>query len=563
MTSLGEQTWFRSRSRTLEGWVHRPDDGRVVGAVVIAGPFAHEALVAYRAIRVLAVEAARRGFVAVRFSWSGTGDSEPAPGDVALAAAWQEDLAATVELARATSGIEAVDAIGVRFGAAVVDASDVPFRTRVLWEPLGGRAFLRMQSSLLKMHLPPEFPRARQGVELCGETLGEEDATSVRALPDPRAHTARHAARVVVEDDPQTSAHLFGGSPQDARVPLPSLALLLDALDPSPASALPEWSPERELISEDPATGRRLRQTFVDVGPHRLPGIITEPADGPTAASAAMFIPFANEPKGVDRVGRATSMRLGGGGIPTLRADRRGVGDAADPRDLAEVPTFTHDAVDDVAQFASWLAERTALPVVGIGLCSGAWLVARSASRTRLERVVLVNNQAWSTSLRYWDRQARIFSGLRDNAVIDADARLRLASTARPGLRRRIKLALRFRAPYQLRYRIYAPAGRDEIAQTLLGAIPARTSVSLLLGPTGDQRIWEAARGADSVRRLVRRGHRIEVAYDERTDHSLMSEVGFASYLELLDRDFGLGASDELTATPGHRGDGSAESRAG
>src|SRR6185312_7086451 len=140
-------------------------------------------------------------------------------------------------------------------------------------------------------------------------------------------------SRVVLEEDPQTSADLFGGSPQDARVPLPTIERALDALDPAPAAALPGWAPERELISVDPASGRRLRQTLVDVGPHRLPGIVTEPLDGPLTPIAAMFIPFANEPKGTDRVCRATSFRLGSGGIATLRADRRGVGDTADPGD--------------------------------------------------------------------------------------------------------------------------------------------------------------------------------------------------------------------------------------
>jgi len=539
MTSLGEPTWFPSGNRTLEGWVHRPDDGRVVGAVVIAGPFAHEAQVTYRALRVLAVEAARRGFVAVRFSWSGTGDSEPVPPGADLASTWLDDLTAAVRLAQSASGVDAIDAIGVRFGAALVGSAATPLRTRVLWEPLTGRGFLRMQSSLLKMYLPAGFPLAAEGVELCGYALDEADAASLRGLPDPRQAPREDGSVVVLEDDPEASAELFGGSPQDARVPLPTLERALDLLRPAPAATtLPEWSPAREAMTVDPLSGRRLRQTLVTVGPHRLPGIVTEPADGLLAERAAIFIPFANEPKGMDRACRATSMRLGGDGVLTLRADRRGIGDAADPRDLAEVPTFTDEAVEDVAAFADWVADRTGRPVTGIGLCSGAWLVARAAASTRLDRLVLVNNQAWSTSLRYWDRQARIFHGLRAAAVVDADARLQVASTEAPALSRRLKAALRFGAPYAVRLRIFTPLGRDEIVETLLSSVPERTAISVLLGPTGDQRIWESARGADSTRRLVRRGRRITVRYDARTDHSLMSEAGFASYLELLGHEF-------------------------
>jgi hypothetical protein len=44
MSSFGEQTSFPRGNRTLDGWVRRPDDDGAIGAVVIAGPFAHESL---------------------------------------------------------------------------------------------------------------------------------------------------------------------------------------------------------------------------------------------------------------------------------------------------------------------------------------------------------------------------------------------------------------------------------------------------------------------------------------------------------------------------------------
>ncbi|MFC5500812.1 hypothetical protein ACFPJ4_01010 [Lysinimonas soli] len=543
MSSLGEQTWFRSGDRSLEGWVHRPDDGHAVGTVVIAGPFAHEALVTYRASRVLAVEAARRGFVAVRFSWSGTGDSEPAPEQADLATAWQEDLAAATELARVSSGIEQVDAIGIRFGAAVVAAADIPLHKRVLWEPLGGRAFLRMQSSLLKMQLPVGFPLSADRVELCGYTLDENAALSLRAVSDPRSAgsgDAMDASRVIIEDDPQASADLFDRSPQDARVPFGTIARILDALDPMPAAALPGWDPQRELVSVDLDSGRRIRQTLLTVGPDQLPGIFTEPVEGPSASTAALFVTFANDPKGMGRIGRATAFRLGGGGIPTLRADRRGIGDGADPRDLGEGPTLVEAGGDDIAQFARWLAERTGKAIVGIGLCSGAWLIARAATATPFQRVIMVNNKAWTASRRYWDRQLRVLSGLRRMGVVDSDIDVDTMSPTTAGFKRRLKLLLRFRSPYQIRYRIFSPLGLDEVPEMLLRQMPEQTSISVLLGPGGDQQHWEASRGPVSMRRLIRRGRRIDIEYDPRTDHSLMSASGFESYLELLDREFGL-----------------------
>lgn len=554
MTFLGEQTWFRSGDRSLEGWVHRPDDGHAIGAVVIAGPFAHEALVTYRAIRVLAVEAARRGFVAVRFSWSGTGDSEPAPTDADLAEVWQEDLTAAVELARVTSGAESVDAIGVRFGASVVAAAGNSLRKRVLWEPLSGRAFLRMQSSLLKMHLPVGFPLSLHGVELCGYTLDEHAAASLRTLPDPRSADVSETfrgAQFVLDDDPQTAADLFGREPNYARVPLLSIERALDALDGTSAIALPEWSPERALISVDPASGMQIRQTLLTIGSDRLPGIFTESIGGPPAAVAALFVPFSNDPKGVDRIARATSFRLAGGGIPTLRADRHGIGDAADPRDLAETTALLEAHSGDIAQFASWLTDRTGNTVVGIGLCSGAWLIARASALVPFQRLIMVNNQAWSLSPRYYERQRRILSGITTTAE-DSGPTVSALAPSREKLRQRLRHLVRQHAPYVIRYRLFSLLDRDEIVEELLKEVPEKTSISLLFG-TDDQGHWDSSRGNDSLRRLRRRGRRIDVRYDPRADHGLMSGAAFESYLELLDREFDLPSPGTPTDADGAR----------
>ena len=543
MTSLGEQTWFRSGGRTLEGWVHRPDDGHAIGAVVIAGPFAHESLVTYRALRVLAVEAARRGFVALRFSWSGTGDSEPAPVDLDLVQVWQDDLASAVDFARSVSGIGPIDAIGIRFGASVVAAAAVPLRKRVLWEPVGGRAFLRMQSSLLKIQLPAGFPLKAYGLELCGYTLDEVAAASLRALPDPRSTGSADTSdgsRIIIEDDPQTSAELFDRSPQDAQVPFSTIVRVLEKLDPAPTTVLPAWVPERESISVDLTSGRRIRQTLVVIGQDRLPGIFTEPVEGPSAATAVLFVPFANDPKGMGRIGRATSFRLGGGGIPTLRADRRGIGDAADPADLDEGPTLVDEGIQDVAQFARWLAERTAKEIVGIGLCAGAWLIASAAATAPFHHLIMVNNRRWTTSSRYAERQQRIFIDLTRTSRVDPDTDVPSKSPARIRLMRRLKFLLRFCAPYLVRYRIFSPLGMDEVPEMLLREVPEHTRVSVILGRGRDQQYWESSRGPTSVRRLRRRGRRIEVEYNPRADHSLMSASGFESYLDLLDREFRL-----------------------
>jgi hypothetical protein len=182
--------------------------------------------------------------------------------------------------------------------------------------------------------------------------------------------------------------------------------------------------------------------------------------------------------------------------------------------------------------------------VAGIGLCSRAWLVARAAVATPFERVILVNNQAWTMSRLYRDRQLRISERERDAADVyaDTDSLTTSASKSGGGFGRRIKRFLRFRSPYWLRYRIFSPLGLDEVPEMLLRAVPKETSVSVFLGPCGDHQYWQALRGPDSLRRLMRRGHQVDVVCEPRADHSFISTKGLESYLDLLDREFDLQA---------------------
>ena len=143
------------------------------------------------------------------------------------------------------------------------------------------------------------------------------------------------------------------------------------------------------------------------------------------------------------------------------------------------------------------------------------------------ERLVMVNNLKWTPSIRPQAEDA------------GADNRAGKPAGTRSPLRK-LRSLVRLRAPYIIRYRMFSKFGPDQIVETLLRAVPEKTSITLLFGTGGDKRNWESARGPESVRRLIRRGRRIRVVYDPRTDHALMSEAAFESFLELLDREFEL-----------------------
>lgn len=148
MTELGVASWIPLPDRSLYSWVHRPQNGEAKGAVVIAPPLAREQVISYRTLRMLAIELARQGWVAIRFAWTGTGESAEMPEGADPAALWKEDLAAVTEFAGTLVGTDRVHAIGLRAGAALLAATEAPLQSRLLWEPVGGKIFLRQQSML-------------------------------------------------------------------------------------------------------------------------------------------------------------------------------------------------------------------------------------------------------------------------------------------------------------------------------------------------------------------------------------------------------------------------------
>ncbi|MCL2514625.1 MAG: hypothetical protein FWD85_00100 [Microbacteriaceae bacterium] len=541
MSALGHPTWFRSGGRAIEGWVHRPDDGRAVGAVVIAPSLAQESQVSYRALRVLAITAARRGWVAVRFAWSGQGDSEPAQAGLDLVEAWRQDLRAAVRLAEHAAGRTGVDVVGFRVGAAVAATTAAPgIRSRVLWEPIGGRAFLRRHEALRKVALPDGFPLSADGVEVSSYRFAAADAAAIRGLGDPTASGPGElpdGTRIVFEDDPETAARLYGTEQLLARAPLGSIDRLLGALVPAEPVALPAWAPEAEAVVVDRESGLSVRQRFVAIGADRLPGIYTAPVDAERRPAAALLVPAGGEAKGVNRVWAPASRRLGAHGVANLRADPRGFGDAAEVADIRDPNLLSESVAADAGAMAAWLHTESGAPVTGVGVCAGAWVIARAATRVPLRRIVMINNQAWRCSSEYYRdiferRQDAPLGGGATRASVDGS----LEPAQGPGPLRAFKDAVRARSPYPLR-RVLARFGVLETVEQVLRPVPRTTSVRLLFGPE-DQPWFSAMDGEIGFERLRAGGRRMSLDLDARTDHALLSHSAYETVMHVLDEEF-------------------------
>jgi pimeloyl-ACP methyl ester carboxylesterase len=114
--------------------------------VLLCNPFGEEAARAHRMFRVLATQLERAGYAALRFDYSGTGDSL-GDGRAATVDAWLGDIALAAARLRTATGATRLAVVGLRFGAtlaALACARELRPRHLVLWDPvIDGAAYLR------------------------------------------------------------------------------------------------------------------------------------------------------------------------------------------------------------------------------------------------------------------------------------------------------------------------------------------------------------------------------------------------------------------------------------
>ena len=172
---------FFGSKRQLYGVYHMPDPAlaKPLG-VVLCQPVFHEQGAARRAVRALADRFAEAGIHALRFDYSGAGDSQGEPSDHSLED-WIDDVGGATDEFATSRGLDSVGLVGLRFGAslaarAAANRADVPFL--VLWEPIVDGApwvqSLRDLQNAWVAHETDQRPGARKAAtpdEVCGHPL--------------------------------------------------------------------------------------------------------------------------------------------------------------------------------------------------------------------------------------------------------------------------------------------------------------------------------------------------------------------------------------------------------
>ncbi len=431
-----------------------------LAGVLFCPPFGWDDICSYRSRREWATQLAAKGHPALRFDLPGAGDSAGTPCDADLLGAWTNAVAAAASTLRSETGCPRVVAVGIGLGgllawraAAAGAAVDdfvlwaVPARGRTLVREL--RAFSLLEEVGIATAEAPDPPPLPEGwVEAAGFVLTAETRKDLEALdvttlelPPGDGRRALLLDRDGVGVDERLQAHLEGSGievaaaegrgygemmakPQEALPPMGVFGEVAQWLEGAPSSSPSPVSPEP--VDHTKVTEMRVGEGRVRERPlmgERLFGILTEPAEGPTAGVCAVLLNAgAIRHIGPNRMWVEAARRWASLGVPTLRVDIEGIGDAdGDAARMREdvafyIPRRTEQALSLVDELTGeGMPDRFILG----GLCSGAYWAFHGALRdSRVTGALMLNPRVlfWNPSLIH-ERDARKVLGGVGNTI--------------------------------------------------------------------------------------------------------------------------------------------------
>ncbi len=425
-------------------------------AVLICPPFGWDDTCSYRSRREWARRLAEDGFPCLRIDLPGTGDSGGSPHDPERLKAWSDAVgAATAEL-RSRTGCARIAAIGIGLGGLLVChaiSGGVPIEEVVLWAaPARGRSMLRELRTFASLEdselvAAPEKATAPTvsaagevwvgGFVLTAETAATLEALDVGnlALPPGRPRRALLLGRDGIAVDRRLRERLeqagadvtlsagegYGemmARPHDARSPIAVFAEVSEWLaagapvardeGAAPLGSPPVRSQPTSSSVELDVGGDCIRETPITIDQPfgELFGILAEPTGGSRGDVCAVLLNAgAIRRTGPNRMWVETARRWAALGVPTLRLDVEGIGDAdGDTSRFGELAALYVPAlVGEVRGALDDLAERGFGPrFVLAGLCSGAyWAFHAALSDERVLAAYMINPRAlfWTPSL--------------------------------------------------------------------------------------------------------------------------------------------------------------------
>jgi alpha-beta hydrolase superfamily lysophospholipase len=443
------------------GFLHTPVDARSgETAVLICPPFGWEESCSYRSRRDWAEHLAGAGHPALRIDLPGTGDSGGSPETPGLLTAWTGAICTAAGWLHAMTETQRVVVIGIGLGGLLAChalGEGAPIDELVLWAvPSRGRAFVRELRAFGLMEasqsteddgesfqlpagwtgaggfvLSAETTRALEGLDLAmieipdGQLqralLLERDGIGVDTIL--RRRLEQTGAKVTIS--PGWGYGPMIVEPQMARPPSEVFARVdswldeppsanVDGLTPPPASdelrrpTVPARNVEARDTAELTIDGIHVRETPLAIEQPfgRLFGVLAEPVKTPVFDLGAVLLnPGAHRRIGQNRMWVEAARRWAARGVPTLRLDLEGIGDADGDgerfTELAEM--YDPRMVDQVCAALDVLEARgLGRRFVLAGLCSGArWSFEATLRDERVVATFMLNPQSlfWDPSL--------------------------------------------------------------------------------------------------------------------------------------------------------------------
>jgi alpha-beta hydrolase superfamily lysophospholipase len=444
--NLGEALYFDSGPHALFGWLHRAAAAKSSGlGLILCNPFGYEAVCAHRGVRALAEAAAARGIHALRFDYSGTGDSADIEPQSDQLEAWTQDVAAAAAELQRRTGVDRVCLLGIRLGALLATLAAPRCRGvagLILIAPvISGRRYLReLRTTRLAAALrietgesagePLDSESTSDGsLEVGGFAIsaatqtalahvdlaapGAAAAPAVLLLDNINAPAARAWSEVLSALGVETRYLALPGliemaitAPQAATVPHAMVAAVLDWLQSIPAASdgpetsappLPVSRTEDEVLTLVGAGPRRAalteRPVFLDPGV-MIFGIVTEPRRGESRRRGVILLNAAADYHiGAGRIYVSLARSWARRGYCVLRLDFAGVGDSATRPGHPDDAVFPADALQDIRAAIDYLRIRYGIGDVTLaGLCSGAYHALRAAvAELPVSRILMVN----------------------------------------------------------------------------------------------------------------------------------------------------------------------------
>jgi pimeloyl-ACP methyl ester carboxylesterase len=425
-----ESLWFSTADRPLFGRLTIPKGNSAFGGVLLAPPIGRESRQARRALRSLAHYLAIDGYASLRYDHFGTGDSSGSLESDEFDHAWIEGVDQGVLLLRSL-GIASISAVGMRMGATIVGTAaatyDLGLSSFVMWDPCeSGQSYTREINALGALRQNVITDDSGAPTKMLEYPLSDAATNRIKrfTLLEPPSRPTAGRVLVVVRVDRAISQKFRArwsteevawttnseqGPMLEAQLPstVQPTATIADirawlTRNKSASLTLADTPRTRDAIVMKGSNAFPVKESVVELGPHGLFGVVSEPEDGPRGPLIVMVNGVNEDHVGPARLWVELSRQWAGLGLRCLRFDPYESGES--PWLSNELQADNGPRPQDVRDAVGALNPSISSDAVLIGFCNGARLALEVSLELKTRGVCAINPQVGTGVFLHVDR---------------------------------------------------------------------------------------------------------------------------------------------------------------